>query len=332
VGTFGTHGTRAANFTVQNSDLILSIGSRLDTKSTGSPVSSFARGAKRIMVDLDITEIEKFKKLKWNIDLPLLIDLKGAQFEIMIERILEVATSVPIYWSNIIARYRIELARNPIQLTNDQIDPYEFIKVLSENSKSCTRIVLDTGCTVAWASQDWIFKKDQRVFHDFNNTAMGWALPASIGSLSINDEYETIAIIGDGSFMMSMQELSTLKVLKKSLKIFLINNSGYSMIKQTQDQWFDSEYFASNVDSTMHFPDYENICSAFGLKYIKISSQEALVPGIKEVFEENQSILCEIVIPGDARVNPQVKFGSPIEGMDPPLPDYIFDSLMIIDQ
>ena len=332
VGTFGTHGTRAANFTVQNSDLILSIGSRLDTKSTGSPVSSFARGAKRIMVDLDITEIEKFKKLKWNIDLPLLIDLKGAQFEIMIERILEVATSVPIYWSNIIARYRIELARNPIQLTNDQIDPYEFIKVLSENSKSYTRIVLDTGCTVAWASQDWIFKKDQRVFHDFNNTAMGWALPASIGSLSINDEYETIAIIGDGSFMMSMQELSTLKVLKKSLKIFLINNSGYSMIKQTQDQWFDSEYFASNVDSTMHFPDYENICSAFGLKYIKISSREALVPGIKEVFEENQSILCEIVIPGDARVNPQVKFGSPIEGMDPPLPDYIFDSLMIIDQ
>ena len=217
-------------------------------------------------------------------------------------------------------------------MTSDQIDPYEFIKVLSENSRSCTRIVLDTGCTVAWASQDWIFKRGQRIFHDFNNTAMGWALPASIGSLSINDEYETIAIIGDGSFMMSMQELSTLKVLKKSLKIFLINNSGYSMIKQTQDQWFDSEYFASNVDSTMHFPDYADICRAFGLKYIKISSQEALVPGIKEVFEENQSILCEIVIPGDARVNPQVKFGSPIEGMDPPLPDSIFDSLMIIDQ
>jgi acetolactate synthase I/II/III large subunit len=283
-------------------------------------------------VDLDITEIEKFKKLRWNIDLPLLIDLKSAQFEIMIERILEVATSVPIYWSRMITRYRIELARNPIQLTNDQIDTYAFIKVLSENSSSFTRIVLDTGCTVAWASQDWIFKKDQRIFHDFNNTAMGWALPASIGSLSINDEYETIAIIGDGSFMMSMQELSTLKVLKKSLKIFLINNSGYSMIKQTQDQWFDSEYFASNVDSTMQFPDYENICTAFGLKYIKISSQEDLNPGIKHVFEENQSILCEIVIPGDARVNPQVKFGSPIEGMDPPLPDYIFDSLMIIDQ
>jgi acetolactate synthase-1/2/3 large subunit len=332
VGTFGTHGTRAANFTVQNSDLILSIGSRLDTKSTGSPVNSFARGAKRIMVDLDITEIEKFKKLSWNIDLPLLIDLAGAQFEIMIERILEVAAPVPIYWSNMIARYRIELARNPIQLTNDQINPYEFIKVLSENSKPSTRIFLDTGCTVAWASQDWIFKKDQRIFHDFNNTAMGWALPASIGSLSINDEYETIALIGDGSFMMSMQELSTLKVLKKSLKIFLINNSGYSMIKQTQDQWFDSEYFASNVDSTMQFPDYENICIAFGLKYIKISSQEDLYPGIKHVFEENQSILCEIVIPGDARVNPQVKFGSPIEGMDPPLPDSIFDSLMIIDQ
>ena len=169
------------------------------------------------------------------------------------------------------------------------------------------------------------------MFHDFNNTAMGWALPAAIGSLYIQDEYETIALIGDGSFMMSIQELSTLKAAKKPLKIFLLNNSGYSMIKQTQDQWFGSEYFASNADSTMFFPDYEKISKAFGLAYQKISTQNDLYTGVMDVMNKSESTLCEVVIPSEARVNPQVKFGSPIEGMDPPLDAEMFKSLMITD-
>jgi acetolactate synthase-1/2/3 large subunit len=331
VGTFGTHGTRAANFTVQNADLILSIGSRLDTKSTGSPVKSFARDAKRIMVDLDPTEISKFEKLDWNVDLPLLIDLASVQFITMVEKILAVSKAPNEYWAKTIAHYRKELVRKPSVAIENQVDPYEFIQVVSNACAPKTRIILDTGCTVAWACQEWIFKKEHRMFHDFNNTAMGWALPAAIGSLYIQDEYETIALIGDGSFMMSIQELSTLKAAKKPLKIFLLNNSGYSMIKQTQDQWFGSEYFASNADSTMFFPDYEKICKAFGLEYQKISTQEDLFAGVTNVMNKKESTLCEVVIPGEARVNPQVKFGSPIEGMDPPLDADMFKSLMIID-
>ena len=331
VGTFGTHGTRDANFTVQNADLILSIGSRLDTKSTGSPVKSFARGAKKIMVDLDLAELTKFEQLNWNIDLPLLMDLTSIQFSLMLKKILEVSSTPNDFWAGVITRYRKELARKPDRSIDGQIDPYEFIRVVSTACNPKTRIFLDTGCTVAWACQEWIFKKDQRIFHDFNNTAMGWALPAAIGSLYIKDEYETIALIGDGSFMMSIQELSTLKAAKKPLKIFLLNNSGYSMIKQTQDQWFSSEYFASNADSTMFFPNYKAICIAFGLNYQKISTQADLFTGVLNVMNENESTLCEVIIPSEARVNPQVKFGSPIEGMDPPLGFETFKSLMIID-
>jgi acetolactate synthase-1/2/3 large subunit len=331
VGTFGTHGTRDANFTVQNADLILSIGSRLDTKSTGSPVNSFARNAKRVMVDLDPTEILKFKKLNWNIDLPLLIDLASGQFSTMVEKILEVSKAPNEYWEKTINLYRKELVRKPSSFMENQVDPYELIRVISNACAPKTRIILDTGCTVAWACQEWIFQKDHRIFHDFNNTAMGWALPAAIGSLYIQDEYETIALIGDGSFMMSIQELSTLKLAKKPLKIFLLNNSGYSMIKQTQDQWFDSEYFASNADSTMFFPNYEEICKAFGLTYEKISTQKDLFAGVINVMNKNDSTLCEVVIPSEARVNPQVKFGSPIENMEPVLDTDMFKSLMIID-
>jgi acetolactate synthase-1/2/3 large subunit len=331
IGTFGTHGTRAANFTVQNADLVLSIGARLDTKSTGSPPNSFARGAKKIMVDLDASEIRKFENLDLNIDLPLLIDLTSDQFSLMLDKILEVSTSLSEYWTSLISRYRKELTRTPAASIGNQIDPYEFIRVVSDACAPKTRIVVDTGCTVAWACQEWVFKKNQRIFHDFNNTAMGWALPASIGSLFILDDYETIALIGDGSFMMSIQELSTLKIAKKPLKIFLLNNSGYSMIKQTQDQWFDSEYFASNKNSSMFFPEYKDICKGFGIKYNRISTQEDLFTGVANVISEKNSILCEVIIPGEARVNPQVKFGSPIEGMDPPINADIFKSLMIID-
>jgi len=331
VGTFGTHGVRAANFAVQNADLVLSIGSRLDTKSTGSPAKSFAREAKKIMVDIDEKEISKFKKLELDIDLALILDIAGDEFPMLLRNIEEAAKPISQYWRSKISSYRTELSRQPLQHNLGNIDPYEFVKVISEACESNMRIILDTGCTVAWVLQDWVFKIQQRIFHDFNNTAMGWALPAAIGSISIEDNYKTIAIIGDGSFMMSIQELSTLKATGKVLKIFLLNNSGYAMIKQTQDQWFNSDYFASAANSEMIFPNFKIICDAFGLNYKKIEEQKNLITDISQVMHAEESMLCEIIISEDARVNPQVKFGSPIEGMDPPIKNELFKSLMIIN-
>lgn len=330
VGTFGTHGVRAANFAVQNADLVLSIGSRLDTKSTGSPAKSFAREAKKIMIDIDENEINKFNKLELDINLSLVIDIAGDEFSVLLRNVEEAANPISQYWSSKVSSYKSELSRQPLQQDLANIDPYEFVKVISGVCESKTRIILDTGCTVAWVLQDWIFKTQQRIFHDFNNTAMGWALPAAIGSISIKDEYKTIAIIGDGSFMMSIQELSTLKATGETLKIFLLNNSGYAMIKQTQDQWFSSDYFASTANSEMVFPNFKLICEAFGIKYKRIEKQKDLIKGISKVMNDEVSTLCEIIISEDARVNPQVKFGSPIEGMDPPINSELFKSLMII--
>jgi len=332
VGTFGTHGVRAANFAVQNADLVLSIGSRLDTKSTGSPAKSFARGAKKIMIDIDEKEINKFKNLELNIDLSLNLDIADEEFRILLRKIEEVANPISHYWRSKISSYKSELSRKPLRQKLANIDPYEFVQVISNACATKTRIILDTGCTVAWVLQDWVFKPQQRIFHDFNNTAMGWALPAAIGSISIKDDYKTVAIIGDGSFMMSIQELSTLKATRKKLKIFLLNNSGYAMIKQTQDQWFNSDYFASAANSKMVFPNFEIICEAFGIKYKKIEKQKDLISDISQVLNDDKSILCEIIISEFARVDPQVKFGSPIEGMDPPIKNELFESLMIIDK
>lgn len=327
IGTFGTHGNRDANFVIQNSDLVISIGSRLDTKSTGSPVSTFATSAKRIMIDLDINEIQKFRKLDWDIDLGLNIDLRSDEFQKVLQVILDSAKPIESHWSHYIELCRKLLVRphQPAQL--GYTDPYEFVDQLSLMAPPSTRLFVDTGCSIAWVSQAWKFKSGQRLFHDFNNTAMGWALPAAIGSLAINDLTSTIAIVGDGSLMMSLQELATLKLLGRPLKLFVINNSGYSMIKQTQDQWFNSEYFASDAGDSLSFPHYSNLALAFSLEYLILNDERGINPTIKRILASEKSVLCEVLVSPLARVVPQVKFGSSIEFMEPEIPRDLLDLL-----
>jgi acetolactate synthase-1/2/3 large subunit len=328
VGTFGTHGNRDANIIIQNSDLIISIGSRLDTKSTGSPASSFARDAKLIMVDADKKEIDKFNDLNRRVDLAINLDLRSEPFLEILKTMKSSALPIPRDWNDYVQHVKASLKRELVSQDQNYVDPYIFISQLSELTPTESNIFVDTGCAVAWASQGWKFKKNQRLFHDFNNTAMGWALPASMSSLLSEGAKNTYAIIGDGSFMMSMQELATVRSLNKPLKIFLFNNSGYSMIKQTQDQWFDSDYFASDLGSDMFFPNYSEIALAFGYSYKCFTNDKNLADEINAVLMNNSSILCEVLISPNSRVIPLVKFGSSIEEMEPAISNDFFKSLM----
>ena len=169
-----------------------------------------------------------------------------------------------------------------------------------------------------------VVKKYQRLFHDFNNTAMGWALPASIGSYFADNKSNIISIIGDGSFMMSIQELATIKHHKIPLKIFIINNNGYSMIKQTQEQWLDSKYYASSFEGGLSFPDYCSIAKAFDLDYFEIDNDTNCFQEISKIINNEKPVLCNVIISSSARVVPQVKFGKPNEDMEPLLPRDVF--------
>jgi acetolactate synthase-1/2/3 large subunit len=331
IGTFGTHGNRDANFIIQNADLVISIGTRLDTKSTGSPANSFSRGAKRIMLDIDIAEIEKFEKINLRIDLGLAVDLRGPQFESVLSVLVENAPPLTSEWKNYIANCQLKLGRTSPKTNNNFVEPYEFISKFSNLLAASSRIFVDTGCAIAWVSQAWEFKAGQRLFHDFNNTAMGWALPAAIAStVDLDYQCHTIAIIGDGSFMMSLQELSTIKQASNPIKIFILNNAGYSMIKQTQDQWFDSDYFASSIESGMHFPNFELLSKAFDIRYASVKTNSEIDKAISEILLSSESVLCEVMISPDSRVIPQVKFGSPIEEMEPAISEELTKSLMVL--
>jgi acetolactate synthase-1/2/3 large subunit len=333
VGTFGTHGTRHANFAVQNADLIISLGSRLDTKATGSPINSFARKAKKVVVDIDASELKKFEFFELIVDV-LINDSLQNFFKIFSKIKLSTQRKEYREWFDKINYWRAVSinARDAEPKCKNDVDPYEFIEAFSKKVNPGARIFVDTGCSIAWTMQVAKFKDGARVFHDFNNTAMGWALPASIGSYFAHNAGPIYCVVGDGSLMMTMHELATIKHHKIPVKIFLMNNSGYGMIKQTQDQWLSSIYYASSHEGGLSFPDYRNLADAFSLEYCEINSPHNFMEKLEYINSAPHAILCNVIIPRNARVSPQVKFGCPNEDMEPLLDRDLFNECMIIPQ
>ncbi len=318
LGTFGTHGNRKVNMAIESCDLVISIGSRLDLKSTGSPVSSFAPRAKKIMFDIDPHEINKFEKFGMKIDLSICIDVGSNDFESILEDLSNFPFQIDA-WKSELSELSSSLAREPRDFLGFGVNPYQFINKLSEATPSNTNVIIDTGCAIAWTMQEWQVKVGQRLIHDFNNTAMGWSIPATLASSILSNGQKTICIVGDGSLMMGLNDLSTIRKSGDPVIIFLLNNGGYSMIKQTQDQWFNGDYFASASNSDLHFTNFELLAKANDFRYLKLETDGEITPTFEKIFESDTSVFCEVVIQPDARVIPIVKFGQPNHLMEPEL-------------
>ena len=331
IGTFGTHGMRHASFAVQNADLIISLGSRLDTKSTGSPINSFAREAKKIMLDIDENELNKFSSFNLNFDLLLHMDLKDF-FNNISDKQLEEFSMNTEKWVNQIKTWKETFKELDAcsEIKTSQVNPYVFGKKLSKDLPNNSKLMIDTGCSIAWLMQSLEIPKSVRVFHDCNNTAMGWSVPAGIGAYFASEAISPITVVtGDGSFMMTSYELATIMHHEIPLKIFIINNQGYSMIQQTQDQWLNSKYIASSKDGGLSFPSYNEIAKAYGIEYIEISNTSECSK-ISNIMASNKAVICNVKIDEDFRVVPQVVFGKPNEDMGPLIPRDIFIKNMLV--
>ena len=333
IGTFGTHGMRHANFTVQNADLVISLGSRLDTKSTGSPINTFARDAKKVVIDIDLNELNKFAIFGMHVDELIEEDLR-VFFTHFSDLELNANTDTYTDWFDSIASWKTSFAsfdQHKI-LPNDKINPYVFLDFLSSKLSTKAKIFIDTGCAIAWSMQSLKLRDQQRTYHDFNNTAMGWALPAAIGGYFADktNAAHLNCIIGDGAFMMTSYELATIKFHKIPIRVFIMNNAGYSMIQQTEDQWLESDYQASSNKSGLAFPDFEKLASAYDFNYLEINTQNEMKDQLDKLQILEGTTLINVVIPSSFRVTPQVKFGRPNEDMEPLLPRDLFVKSMII--
>jgi acetolactate synthase-1/2/3 large subunit len=302
-GGFGTHGTRAANFAVQNADLVISIGSRLDTKATGQP-EHFARAAKIIMVDIDEAELLKFEKLGRRIDMPLQMDC-GEFLKHLSEQ------TFGNYWHDTwvrrIQEWKLRYAMPKVDWPG--VNPYQLMQAIAEHTTKEDIICTDTGFALGWTMQAFPFK-GERFIHAFNMTPMGYGLPAAIGAAFATGR-RVVLITGDGSIMMSLPELATIKRWNLPIKIVLLNNDGHGMCRQTQRQWLGGRYHATSIQGGLGFPNWDDCFKSFGIV-------ECF--DLVDLFREQRPSFFEVPIDPDAQLVPQAKYSQPIEDADPQLP------------
>lgn len=330
IGGFGTHGVRYANFAVQNADLVISIGSRLDTKATGSPPATFARGAKVIMLDIDPAEVGKFQRMGRKIDLGINKDAR-----LFLQALIRYARDqkIPDFgdWIRRIGEWQARYpACLPEYAKDVGVNPYWFVKQLSGALSDSEVIFSDTGFAVAWMMQGFEFKEGQRFFHAFNNTPMGYGLPGAIGASFARRGKRVVLVTGDGSLQMSIQELVTVIRHKLPVKVLLFNNRGHGMVRQTQDMWLKGKYYATSIEGGLAFPDFTAVARAYGFPAANLSLNQDIGRALAETLDSDGPAFLNIDIDPRSQLVPQVKYGRPNEDADPLLDRDEFLSNMIV--
>ena len=326
-GTFGVAATRYGNFAVQNCDLLISLGCRLNTQITGSNIKSFAPNAKKIVVDIDENEFKKNNGLK--IDLKINLDLK-IFLKIAISLIKKKKNYGP--W---IKKFKEWKKKYPVikseyfsQAKNN--NAYVFMKKLSDKTGKNDILIPDASANLIWAMQSFQ-TKGQRIFTALNHSPMGYSMPATIGAYLADKSKNIICTIGDGSMQMNIQELATVAHFKFPVKIFVINNNGYGLIKQTQDTWLDSRRVGVDESSGLAMPDLQKIAKAYKIETIEINNHNELDEKVEYVLRSKVPILCDVKISENQKVIPKLEFGRAIHDLSPRLSEEELQSNMILN-
>ncbi|MFH0820043.1 MAG: thiamine pyrophosphate-binding protein [bacterium] len=328
-GTFGVSATRYGNFTVQNADFLLVIGSRLDTRQTGGRPENFAPHAKKVFVDIEPAEMHKKRGLEP--DLAVISDAKNFLTKIN-KKIEKIKKPEIAAW---LLQIKVWKEKYPICLPEykeqkEKVNIYYFMKVLSEESNPTDVVITDAGGNLTWTMQGFAVKKGQQLFSAFGHSPMGYSLPAAIGASFALDKKPTICIIGDGGIQINIQELQTIFYYRLPIKIFVINNNSYGIIKQFQDVWLESRYEASCPEKGCSFPNFIKVAEAYGIATKVIENNVELKDKIKEVLAADKPVLCDVRIPSDQKIIPKLEFGRPIEDSAPLLDRDEFLANMIV--
>lgn len=327
-GTFGADGTRAGNYVIANADLVIAIGARLSTRESGGDYKTWARGAKLVIVDIDAAELRKFERFGRKPDLVIHSDAKY-----VINGLFALAPAEHYWpdWLEQINRWRSRYPVCPLDFYNEAaINPYVMMERLSEAALDNAQFFFDTGCTIAWAMQGLKLKSGQRIYHDFNNTAMGWAIPAALAGALARPNVQTVCVVGDGSLMFNLQELATIARHNLPIKIIVIDNGGYAMVRQTEDQWLGGVHIGTSFRSGLGFPDFRELFSAFGIRGDEVEHNNVLDSAFAGLFKRAGLRMLRICIPHNKGVIPKVPYGRPVEDGEPFLPREEFRENMIV--
>jgi len=334
VGRLGIKGDRAGNFAVQNSDLLIVLGSRLAVALTGFEYDLFAREAKIIVVDIDPIEHQK-NTVK--IDQLIHVDVRSFLVKINSQAISifnrDNWLSKCLYWRN-----KWPVVQKSYEQKGMKINKYTFIEHLGKYMEGDTAIVADAGSAYYVTAQALKIVKQQRYITSGAQADMGFTLPASIG-VAVAKKGKVVAITGDGSFQMNIQELQTIIHNKLPIKIFVWNNNGYLSIRTTQSKFFEGRLLGAGSSSGISFPELSKIASAYGFTYFCAGTYDVLDDAIEQTMLSDVHTICEIMCLEDQEIVPTVSslkredgtmVSKPIEDMYPFLSREEFNSQMIV--
>jgi acetolactate synthase I/II/III large subunit len=304
-GRGGILGERSANFAVQNSDLLLCIGSKMDFTQTGFDTKSFARAAKKIIIDIDKNEI---KKLDFPIDLKIIADARTVLDEIAAQ-LNNIKIKDRSFWKEKIKEWRKKYPIVSKEYFNKTglVNPYMLIDVLSREATSEDIInPCCAGTAAEYNFQAFKIKENQKFITNHGLGPMGFELPGSIGACLANNRKRTICIAGDGGFQLNIQELETLRRLDLPVKIFIMNNNGYSSIRTMQETHFNSNYVGNDPSSGLTLPDIISVAAAYKIKAFRISDASELELKIREALDSPGPVICDIMVIPGFKVSPKV--------------------------
>ncbi len=293
-GMPGTVGTRAGNFAVQNCDLLLSLGCRLNIRMIGYNRFAFAERAYKIIVDVDEKEL---RKPTVRPDMPVCADVKDV-LQVMLD---EPYTPVSSH-EKFLAWCRGLVSRYPVvepqyHTTGDlPLNPYVFIDTLFSRLSADDRVICGNGSACVMTFQAGKIKQGQRMFTNSGCAAMGYGLPAALGVAASDNSRRTICIDGDGSIMMNIQELATIAHNRLNVKIILLNNNGYHSIRQTQTNLFKPPFVGVDPDSGVGFPDFSLLAAAFGLDYFRTDREETCADVLRRALGTDRACIVEAVV------------------------------------
>ena len=292
-GRPGSIGDRAGNFTVQNSDLLLILGSRLNIRQVSYNWTSFAREAYKIWVDVDKNEL---KKVTVKADMPVHASLADL-LPVLADQPYAGPTHEQTAW---LAWCKERQRRFPVVLpeywNNERVNPYCFMKTLFDQLKEDQIIVSANGSACVVSFQTAYLKPGQRLWTNSGCATMGYDLPGAIGACKASGDKPIVCLAGDGSIMMNLQELQTIVGNHLPIKIFVLNNNGYVSIFQTHRNFFGGVEVGGGPKSGVTFPEFGRLVEGFGLPFRRCARHEEMAQAIEDTLAVDGPAVCEVML------------------------------------
>lgn len=311
VGMIGTYGNRWANKAIGSADFLLVLGSRMDIRQTGADTEAFRAGKAIYHVDCEEGEINN--------------NIKGcrpvvAHLHPFLSMVLEIASQQRLpdrsEWLHAIESLRQSWPDIAELKGISGINPNELMHQLSRESSSACAFILDIGQHQMWGAQSLEMDGDQRLITSGGMAAMGFALPASIGASVAFRRRPVVLIAGDGGFQFNIQELETVVHHQLPIKMVVINNKCYGMVRQFQESYFDKRYQSTYWGYSA--PDFSKIARAYGIESRTIDKPLDIVPALAQMWSDPQHpFLLQVMIDPLVNTYPKIAFGLPMTEMEP---------------